>query len=75
MRRMFVSRSSLLNPSPLDKFSRTTSPSKISTFNPRARNSFSTRRETVVLPAPLNPVNQTVKPLDKFFSKLVIGKW
>src|SRR3954468_7208549 len=63
MRRMFVSRSSLENPSPLLRWVRTTSPSSTSTFMPRLRSSFTTISLTVVLPAPLRPVNQSVNPL------------
>src|SRR5919109_4060218 len=63
MRRMLVSRSSLEKPRPLERFSRTTSPSRISSLEPRPRSSCSTSFETVVLPAPERPVNQRVKPL------------
>src|SRR3990172_6946350 len=63
MRRMFVSRSSLLNPSPLLRCVRTTSPSSFSSFvMPRSRRSGSMASEIVVLPAPESPVNQTVNP-------------
>src|SRR3989304_5665401 len=62
MRRMFVSRSSLLNPRPLLRLVRTTSPSSVSTFRPRPRRTGSSAWAMVVLPAPESPVNQTVKP-------------
>src|ERR1041384_4182669 len=62
MRRMFVSRSSLEKPSPLERFSRTMSPSRISSFEPRSRSWVSSSPEMVVLPAPESPVNQRVKP-------------
>jgi hypothetical protein len=59
---MFVSRSSFENPSPLERFCRTTSPSRISVRNPRAWNSWNSISAMVDLPAPDKPVNQTVKP-------------
>jgi hypothetical protein len=59
---MFVSRSSLENPRPLDRFCRTTSPSRISVFICRAWNSWYSISAIVDLPAPDRPVNQTVKP-------------
>src|SRR5665811_2076796 len=59
---MFVSRSSFEKPRPLERFSRTTSPSRISSFEPRSRRWPSSSREIVVLPAPESPVNQRVKP-------------
>src|SRR5665811_1311084 len=59
---MLVSRSSLEKPSPLERFSRTTSPSRISSFEPRSRRWPSSSLEIVVLPAPESPVNQRVKP-------------
>src|SRR5688572_11571112 len=62
MRRMLVSRSSLEKPSPFERFSRTTSPSRISSLEPRDRSCSSTSLEMVVLPAPERPVNQRVKP-------------
>src|SRR5215203_230868 len=62
MRRTFVSRSSLEKPSPLERFSRTMSPSRISSLEPRSRSSFSRMPEMVVLPAPESPVNQRVNP-------------
>src|SRR4249919_4377462 len=62
MRRMLVSRSSFEKPSPLERFSRTTSPSRISSLEPRSRRCPSSSREMVVLPAPESPVNQRVKP-------------
>src|ERR1035438_2744488 len=63
MRRTFSSRSSLLNPRPFDRCVRTTSPSSTSTRAPNWRNFSSSKREIVLLPAPLMPVNHTVKPL------------
>src|SRR3989338_8287114 len=62
MRLMFVSRSSLLNPSPLLRLVRTSSPSRISTFRPRRRSSSAARLAKVDLPAPESPVNHSVKP-------------
>src|SRR5215217_117503 len=62
MRRMFVSRSSLEKPRPLERFSRTTSPSRISRRLRRERSSSSSCVEIVVLPAPESPVNQRQKP-------------
>src|SRR5918996_4475220 len=66
MRRMFVSRSSLENPKPLDRFSRTTSPSRISTGTPDSSNVSSTWCAIVVLPEPDKPVNQMTAPLSRF---------
>src|SRR5258705_13696883 len=63
MRRIFVSRSSLEKPRPLDRFVRTSSPSSISIFNPRPTNSEANAVASVDLPAPESPVNQTVNPL------------
>src|ERR1035437_6856052 len=63
MRRTFSSRSSLLKPRPFDRCVRTTSPSSTSTRAPNWRNFSSSRREIVLLPAPLMPVNHNVKPL------------
>src|ERR1022692_2099586 len=62
MRRTFSSRSSLLKPRPFDRCVRTTSPSSTSTWAPNLRNFSSSKREIVLLPAPLMPVNQNVKP-------------
>src|ERR671925_1229372 len=73
IRRMFVSRSSFENPSPLERFSRTTSPSRTSTLEPRSRSCSSTIFEMVVLPAPESPVNQSVKPLSSAISFLFVG--
>src|SRR6266511_4392809 len=61
-RRIFSSRSSLENPSPLQMLVRTTSPSRTSTASPRSRKARAVISETVVLPAPDSPVNQRVKP-------------
>src|SRR5262249_13618172 len=62
IRRMLVSRSSFEKPSPLERFSRTMSPSRISSFEPRSRSCVSRIPEVGVLPAPESPVNQRVKP-------------
>src|SRR5207244_2334890 len=59
---MFVSRSSLLNPSPLLRWARTTSPSRTSTRWPLQRSACARSWASVVLPAPESPVNQTTKP-------------
>src|SRR5437762_7070864 len=63
MRRMLISRSSLLKPRPLERCVRTTSPSSTSTAAPAARKRASIRLEMVLLPAPERPVNQRTKPL------------
>src|ERR1022692_4201529 len=63
MRRTFSSRSSLLKPRPFDRCVRTTSPSSTSARAPNWRNFSSSKREIVLLPAPLMPVNHSVKPL------------
>src|SRR5215210_829489 len=60
---MFVSRSSLENPSPFERCSRTSSPSSHSTLRPRRSSSGRTSSAIVVLPEPLSPVNQSVNPL------------
>src|SRR5919201_382365 len=70
---MLVSRSSLEKPRPLERFSRTTSPSSTSIREPRLRNSSSTIFEMVVLPAPESPVNQSVKPFSSAISFLLVG--
>src|SRR5262245_9672917 len=62
IRRMLVSRSSLENPSPLERFSRTTSPSSTSSFEPRFRSSLTRWVVIVDLPEPDSPVNQRQKP-------------
>ena len=59
---MFSSRSCLLNPRSLQRWFRITSPSITSTWSPWARSSVATARQIVVLPAPLRPVNHTVRP-------------
>src|SRR5262245_65777179 len=69
---MLVSRSSFEKPSPLERFSRTMSPSRISSFEPRSRRCPSSRREIVVLPAPESPVNQRVKPFSAAMLFLVL---
>src|ERR687887_1173551 len=60
--RMFVSRSSFENPSPLERFWRTMSPSRTSSFEPRLRSSLTRRLVIVVLPEPESPVNQRQNP-------------
>src|SRR6266542_1642642 len=72
IRRMLVSRSSLEKPRPLERFSRTTSPSSTSTREPRSRSSISTMWEIVVLPAPESPVNQRVKPFSSAICLLLL---
>src|SRR5512133_383020 len=62
MRSMFVSRSSFEKPRPLDRCSRTSSPSSHSTRRPRRSSSGRTSSAIVVLPAPDSPVNQSVNP-------------
>src|ERR1035438_3626540 len=66
IRRMFSSRSSLLNPRPFERWVRTTSPSRTSTLAPVPRRRSARRCEMVLLPAPDIPVNQTVNPLCMF---------
>src|SRR6266545_4589768 len=63
IRRILVSRSSLLKPSPLERFVLTTSPSSSSTLAPAARSRRSIISEMVLFPAPDRPVNHSVKPL------------
>src|SRR5579859_3167426 len=63
MRRMLISRSSLLKPRPFERCVRTTSPSSTSTAAPAARRRASMRLEMVLLPAPESPVNQMTNPL------------
>src|SRR5438132_1744960 len=63
MRSMFVSRSAFEKPRPLDRCSRTSSPSSHSTRRPRRSSSGRTSSAIVVFPAPLRPVNQSAKPL------------
>src|SRR5918996_546951 len=60
---MFVSRSSLEKPSPLERWVRTTSPSRYSTAAPDTSSSRPTSWAMVVLPAPERPVNQSTSPL------------
>ena len=62
IRRMFVSRSSLENPRPFDRFLRTSSPSRISVFRPRACSSWYSISAIVDFPEPERPVNHTVNP-------------
>src|SRR4051794_5824864 len=64
MRRMLVSLSSFEKPRPLERLVRTSSPSRTSTWTPRAESSAESMAASVLLPAPLNPVNQTTKPDD-----------
>src|SRR5689334_6214319 len=63
MRRTLMSRSSLEKPRPFDRFVRTTSPSSSSTRWPILRRRSATGAESVDLPAPDMPVNQSVNPL------------
>src|SRR5438132_6900484 len=62
IRSMFVSRSAFEKPSPLDRCSRTSSPSSHSTRRPRRSSSGRTSSAIVVFPAPLSPVNHRVNP-------------
>src|SRR5258706_14750963 len=62
MRRIFVSRSSLEKPRPLERFVLISSPSRTSTDMPRALISRLSAPASVVLPAPDNPVNHNVNP-------------
>src|SRR5919112_6845211 len=64
IRRMLVSRSSLEKPRPFERFSRTTSPSSTSSFEPRLRSSFTRCVVIVDLPEPESPVNQRQKPCE-----------
>ena len=61
MRPMLVSRSSLENPRPFDRWVRTTSPSRYSTSAPRLSSSGPTSSAMVVLPVPDRPVNHRVE--------------
>src|SRR6266480_6391511 len=70
IRRMLVSRSSFENPRPLERFSRTMSPSRTSSLDPRARSSRTSRFVIVVFPEPESPLNQRQKPLSS-----AIGDW
>ena len=63
---MLMSRSSLENPRPLDKFSRTTSPSRISIGTSASSSLCSTIWAIVVLPEPDSPVNQITHPRSRF---------
>src|SRR6266702_7097962 len=74
MRLMLVSRSSRLKPSPLLRWVRTMSPSSTSTLRPHALSLCSMSLDSVLLPAPESPVNQSVKPLFDIFllSSLII---
>src|SRR4051794_26362407 len=63
MRRTLVSRSSREKPRPLERWVRTSSPSRTSTWTPRWRSSAASMAASVLLPAPERPVNQTTKPL------------
>src|SRR3989344_766675 len=75
MRLILVSLSSLEKPRPLLKLVRTTSPSRISTLRPAAFRRFSKILAMVDLPAPDNPVNQMVTPVDiKLSSYLILNK-
>src|SRR5881396_1373935 len=59
---MLVSRSSREKPRPLERFWRTSSPSRTSTGMPRPRSSALTAAASVDLPAPDSPVNHNVNP-------------
>src|SRR5262249_32309445 len=63
MRRMLVSRSSLLKPKPLLRLVRTSSPSRTSTCLPSALSRGVSASVSVDFPAPDMPVNQRVNPL------------
>src|SRR3989440_7672770 len=75
MRSMFVSRSSFEKPRPLQRCSRTSSPSSHSTERPRRSSSGRTSSAIVVLPAPESPVNQRVKPLRSFSVIALLDEW
>jgi hypothetical protein len=62
IRRMLVSRSSFEKPRPLERFSRTMSPSSTSSFDPRRRSSLTRWVVIVVFPEPERPVNQRQNP-------------
>src|SRR5262244_1335911 len=68
MRRMFVSRSSLEKPRPLERFVRTSSPSNTSSLIRCWLSSFTNAVVSVVFPAPDNPVIHNVNP---FFSNMI----
>ena len=59
MRSMFVSRSAFEKPSPLERCSRTTSPSRRSTSRPASSSSAATSAAIVDLPAAERPVSQS----------------
>src|SRR5680860_634135 len=63
---MLMSRSSLEKPRPLDRFSRTTSPSRISIGTSASSSLCSTICAIVVLPDPDSPVNQMTHPRSRF---------
>src|SRR2546421_11062007 len=75
MRSMFASRSSFEKPRPLQRCSRTSSPSSHSTERPRRSSSGRTSSAIVVLPAPESPVNQRVKPLRSFSVIALLDEW
>src|SRR2546423_2490281 len=75
MRSMFVSRSSFEKPRPLQRCSRTSSPSSHSTERPRRSSSGRTSSAIVVLPAPENPVNQRVNRLRSFSVIALLDEW
>src|SRR5262249_49779454 len=74
MRRMLVSRSSLLKPKPLLRFVRTSSPSRTSTRLPIALSRGVSASVSVDFPAPDMPVNQRVNPLS-ILLQLLTEKW
>src|SRR5262249_28521468 len=59
---MFVSRSSLLKPSPFDRGVRISSPSSVETLRPNSARRSTKACATVLLPEPDSPVNQIVSP-------------
>src|ERR1043165_1730271 len=74
IRRMFVSRSSFENPSPFERFSRTSSPSRTSTRQPFALRIGVRCVASVLLPAPESPVNQRMKPLSLMNASSVVWR-
>ena len=62
IRRMLISRSSLLNPNPFDRCVRTTSPSNTVTWRPCSKIRSVSTSPVVDLPDPLKPVNQMHAP-------------
>src|ERR671934_784509 len=75
MRSMLVSRSSFEKPRPLERCSRTSSPSSHSTSRPRRSSSGRTSSAMVVFPAPERPVNHSVNPLRPFSVIALLDQW